>query len=357
MNAIIRSNVYDNDQIALIKSKIAVDATNDELKLFLYQCERTGLDPFARQIYSIKRSGKHQTQVSIDGARLIAQRTGRYGGQDGPWWCGEDGVWTDVWLKKENPAAARVVVFLLGVDRPTPGVALWREYKPDSSPMWNKMPALMLAKCAEMLALRKAFPQELSGLYAAEEMAQADTHSVIEVVPSRKVDVVTGEIASLPSPNRQPADYDVDGDVVFAQAPKTVQRMEQPDYVTAWQNMTGKMYDAVNWIQALHRNSSAGRCSEKQYGFVVNVIDKLTDDKHREVLSILCQSPISSDNVPSKEAASAILKHLPKTLRVEQTDADGKMTKVTEPNPEYKPEFAAVVTAMSKLNQPELALA
>ena len=184
MNEIVK---FDNAQIDLIKRNIAKDATNDELKLFLYQCERTGLDPFARQIYSIKRSGRHVTQISIDGARLIAQRTGRYAGQDGPFWCGEDGVWRDVWLENKPPSAAKVLVFLLGTERGTPGVALWKEYS-ISNDMWKRMPALMLSKCAEMLALRKAFPMELSGLYAAEEMDQAD--NVIDM-PARIIETAT----------------------------------------------------------------------------------------------------------------------------------------------------------------------
>jgi phage recombination protein Bet len=196
MNAIVKHEVLGNEQVELLKRTIAKDATNDELKLFLYQCERTGLDPFAKQIYSIKRQGKMVTQIGIDGARLVAQRTGRYAGQDGPYWCGEDGVWKDVWLTKDiKPRAAKVSVYLCGIERGTPGVAHWDEYAPyfngKLADMWTKMPALMLAKCAEMLALRKAFPQELSGLYCAEEMAQAD--NVVDVTP-RRVEPTTGEI-------------------------------------------------------------------------------------------------------------------------------------------------------------------
>jgi phage recombination protein Bet len=182
------------EQIQLIKDNIYKGASDNQLKLFIQQCNKTQLDPFTRQIYSIarwdSRSGREirTTQVSIDGARLVAQRSGEYEGQLGPHWCDDDGQWVDVWLKPSYPRAAKIGVWRKGFREPTWAVANWEAYAQTYTKngqthiggMWKKMPALMLAKCAEMLALRKAFPQELSGLYSQEEMGQVDNSTPIE---------------------------------------------------------------------------------------------------------------------------------------------------------------------------------
>jgi len=221
---------FDNTKIELIKRQIAKGASDDELKMFLYQCQRTGLDPFSRQIYAISRKEKDKasgnwvtkmsTQVSIDGFRLIAERTGKYAGQLGPVWCGTDGAWVDVWLKPEPPSAARVGVIRNDFKEPVYGVALYTEYVQsyEGKPMglWAKMPALMLAKCAESLALRKAFPQEMSGIYTSEEMSHSGANVVEGEIVELESEAIRNEPELISAPEKK------------AEAPRNGKKWERP---------------------------------------------------------------------------------------------------------------------------------
>ena len=166
---------FSQNEIETIKENVAQGATDNELKLFLYQCTRTGLDPLSRQIHFIKRGGRATIQAGIDGLRAIAERTGKYAGND-------DYIYNDTKTMYEmmgelpTTATAKVHKIVDGIRVEFAATALWNAYCPQGKEafMWNKMPYLMLGKCAEALALRKAFPNDLSGIYSTDEMQQAE---------------------------------------------------------------------------------------------------------------------------------------------------------------------------------------
>lgn len=177
-------SIITKDKIQLVKDTICRGATDDELELFMLSCNRTGLDPFQKQCWAVKRwdssLGREVMtfQTGVDGFRIIANRSEKYSGQVGPFWCDENGHWQDVWLKSTPPVAVKVGVLRSDFKEPLWAVARFSGYaarKKDGSltPFWSKMPDLMIAKVAECLALRKAFPQDLSGVYSDTEMEQA----------------------------------------------------------------------------------------------------------------------------------------------------------------------------------------
>ncbi len=168
---------FDTDKIALIKQTVAKGTTDLELEWFLYQCNHTGLDPLLKQAHAVKRWSQADQkevmsfQTGIDGLRLIADRTKKYAGSS-------DAIFEE---KDGKPILAQVTVLKI-VDgekcaftasaRYDEFVQKNRQMQPTS--VWAKMPYLMLAKCAEAQALRKAFPMETSAVHIDEEMMHLD---------------------------------------------------------------------------------------------------------------------------------------------------------------------------------------
>jgi phage recombination protein Bet len=263
---------WNQHQLSALKQMGLDRAPTGELALLFHQAKRCGLDVFTRQIYMLQRGGRWGVQVSIDGLRLVAERTQKYAGQLGPFWCGPDGEWVDVWLSKTPPSAARVAVLRADFAEPLWAVARWDSYAQPSSPTWKNMGDLMLAKCAEALALRRAFPQDLSGLYVAEEMEQA-------AKPEVKLNT-TGAWSSVPV--AVVADKPLSNDFSIDTLPDT---QEEPE-------VTGAPAKAItaNQVKRVH-----------------TLIAKLgiTDEKYRERLASLYNAE-SSKELTQQQASDLI---------------------------------------------------
>lgn len=188
---------WDERQLAALQQLGIKDVTRADLQVFMHYCQRTGLDPFSRQIYMIARrtKEKHQNergqweeewvskqtiQVGIDGLRVIAQRAAKRDGVTlsyGPTkWYDQDGSEYPVWVRPEPPAAASVTIYRDG--KPFPGVARFASFAAFSREgqlqgQWAVMGDHLIAKCAEAQALRKAFPHDLEGIQVADEAGQS----------------------------------------------------------------------------------------------------------------------------------------------------------------------------------------
>jgi phage recombination protein Bet len=197
---------FSRDEMSVIKDVIARGASDTELKMFVAMAQKLGLDPLSKQIHCVKRRARladgsygdaMTIVVGIDGYRLVAERTGRY--------CpGKAPTYEYDAHGKVTSATAYVLKLAGGAWHEVSAVAFWEEYaqtNKDGQPtaMWAKMPRLMLAKCAEALALRRAFPAELSGVYTDDEMQQASNE------PTPAPVVIAAPTPAAPSPTKTTA--------------------------------------------------------------------------------------------------------------------------------------------------------
>lgn len=203
VTAVSRGISWTSRQLDTIMRTVANDTNDDEFSLFIEYAKAKGLDPFSKQIIAVvyskddPKKRKMTIIVTQDGQRVLASRCRDYRPAE------DEPVFTlDPALKgPTNPIGIEKVTVTLfkqdntGAWHPVKGWAYWSEYAPtreewaldqesgkrkptgkvtlDQSGNWAKMPRVMLAKCANMVALRAGWPETFSGLYVEEEMDQA----------------------------------------------------------------------------------------------------------------------------------------------------------------------------------------
>lgn len=258
---------FSEEQRRMIRETFANGASDSEFAVLMEVARARRLSPLLRQIHFVKRWDSlnrrevWSVQASIDGLRAIAERTGLYDGQDEPEFIEADG----------RLVACKVRVHRKDWTRPAVGVAYWDEYvqvardkttgKERPAAMWARMPHVMLAKCAESIALRKAFPEDIGGIYSAEEMAQSQGDGGrLEVVDEPANDAAEAP-ASKPAELFPPAQKASDAlakailaakgwDAAVALLPAQPDRAAGLALLERWQKRAAKATDAASAAKA-----------------------------------------------------------------------------------------------------------
>ena len=284
---------FNPDQMKVLQEQLAPKCSPSELQYFIEVCKITGLSPFTREIYAISRNNwnpetqqsepKMTIQVSIDGLRKRAANTGLYDGST-TYWCDLDGKWLEVWLKPTLPAAAKTVVYRKG-SQPFVAVARFDSYKQEFknrktqkvelSGQWAKMPDLMIGKVSEALALRKAFPEQTAGLYASEEMDQANSESKPVYVQAQPISTPQPEIAT---------GWDEKLWAIFEKGVNKCATVEDLEKLIAW----------------VAKSSSKYEPSQDQLSIITNILGDLTKKFNQEVAS----QPVKSAQVEQESEQS-----------------------------------------------------
>jgi phage recombination protein Bet len=260
---------FTSQQLATLRQIGVEKASEGDLAVFFHHCQRTGLDPFAKQIYMVgrwdNRAGamKYVIQTGIDGYRLIAERTGTYAGSDETW-QEQGGRLVSATVTVRKVVAGQVCGFTA-----TARLEEYVQTGKDGKPMglWAKMPHRMLAKCAEALALRKAFPQDLSGIYTAEEMSQADS--------------------SEPQPQRVEAVRDADPLV-------SVENIDRFKAVCA--------QNGLDWIRvAANANVDMGNLRESQMPALRDSFKDLKSFESGIVDAVVVETPVAEEQPPTPQ--------------------------------------------------------
>lgn len=326
--AVTLPGTFNRDQLDLLKRTVADGTSDDEFALFTEVCKSTGLNPFQRQIYAIMRqesfkspSGRWEKrpkmtiQTGIDGYRLIAARTGVHAGTSdatyGP--TDADGYpeWATIVVRKLMPG---------GVVAEFVGTARWAEYvqakdeyqngqktgRSAPSGQWPKMPFLMIGKCAEALALRRAFPAELSGVYTNEEMSQAGPVEDADVVAAPR----RGETPRAPDRGASTRAVEFEGKELWTgEAPaKPEPAPAAPDYATQAEVMR-ELLPALDEAFTAHEAGGDREATREAVERLLTAVGDSWSPKARgfalDVLSGVCHGQTVQQSIADTKAAAA----------------------------------------------------
>ena len=186
--------------------------TDQEVVYFLNLCKFQRLNPFIKECYLVKYGSSQPAAAVIAIGALLkrARRNTLYAGHQ-----------AGVIVRKGNELDYRVgslvlddevlvggwaKVYIKGDEVPAESSVSFKEYvgtKSDGRPnqMWAGKPGTMIRKVALATALREAFPEDLSGMYAPEEVGASET-------PSDLPPEIPQPDAMLPDQDPEPLPWD-----------------------------------------------------------------------------------------------------------------------------------------------------
>ena len=169
--------------------------TDKDFEHFIKVCSIYSLDPTLKQIYAIPRSAKNKQTggwdkvlsivISIEGARILSRRSGKYEGQTMPEYSGADGKWTEVWSKAEKPVACRVGIYTKDCPkRPIYGISYYSE-RDSNNQLYDTYTLRLMAKNAEANALKIALPNDIMHSTSANDYFEQEQYIEVDVVESK----------------------------------------------------------------------------------------------------------------------------------------------------------------------------
>jgi hypothetical protein len=226
-------------ELAALKAEFCKGFSEEQANVCFAFCRVRGLIPGKHIIFQLRQSKEWDEAVgakvsttkiifmtTIDAARLIALRSGEYTGQDQEVYIyldanGAPSIESTIPLPQlplvpgqtalpREPWAVRTTVYRKSFTHPITSVARFDAYAstyktangPQLTEMWSRRAPEMLAKCSEMLSLRKSFPEELSNLYISDEIRN-------EIEEEKQTNVTPASVVPLPPPvpkvNQEPA--------------------------------------------------------------------------------------------------------------------------------------------------------